>query len=115
MYAAEKLLSKRWYNTKGVLDSGKHVNQNIDILVKAYLSGANTKTISGLVGTLQNQADKLQRKEDCLLKFTSIDRQNFHVFYNGLCSALLQRYVENLCFRKFQIFCFLELKQKCSL
>lgn len=88
---AEKLLSKCWYNRKGSLEYGKNSNINIGILVKAYLSSANIKTISGLVGTLQNQAEKLQTKDDCLLMLSSINKQNFHVFYNGLCTALLQR------------------------
>lgn len=91
MYVAEKLLSKRWYNVKGALDTGRHVNLNIDILVKAYLSDANLKTISDLIGTLQNQVDKIQTNEDCVHMLPSIDKKNFHVFYNNLCSALLQR------------------------
>lgn len=88
---SEKLLSKRWYNVKGFIDSGKQANLSLDMLIKSYLSSANLKTISGLVGTLQNQVDKLQTNEDCLLMLPSIDKRNFHVFYNGLCTALLQR------------------------
>lgn len=89
---AENLLSKQWYNSKGMIDTGKNANINIGILVKAYLRSASTKIISGLVGTLQNQAQKLQNKEDCLLMLPSINRQNFHILYNGLCTALLQRW-----------------------
>lgn len=89
---AQALLSKRWYNAKGLPDGGKQANLSVDILVKAYLSAANVKTISGLVGTLQNEVDALQTNEDCLQMLPSINKKNFHVFYNGLCTALLQRF-----------------------
>lgn len=88
---SEKLLSKRWYNQKGVLDSGRNANLNIDVLIKTYLNTANVETIAGLVGTLQDEVEMLKSKNDCLPMLESIDKQNFHVFYNGLCSALLNR------------------------
>ncbi|KAJ8984875.1 hypothetical protein NQ317_002715 [Molorchus minor] len=88
---AEKLLNRRWYNSKGDLESGKNCNANIDILIKVYLKGADVKTISGLVGTLQDQVSNLNTKEDCLHMLGSINKQNFHIFYTGLCTALLNR------------------------
>ncbi|XP_056647952.1 Fanconi anemia group D2 protein [Diorhabda sublineata] len=88
---AEKLLSKRWYNSKGILESGRNSNLNIDILVKAYLSSANVETIAALVGTLQDEVGNLNSKEDSLEMLCAINKQNFHVFYNGLCNALLNR------------------------
>ncbi|CAH1173893.1 unnamed protein product [Phaedon cochleariae] len=86
-----KLLSKHWYNSKGVLDSGRSSILNIDILIKVYLSSASSKTIAGLIGTLQDQVKSLNAKDDSLMMLPSINKQNFHVFYNGLCSALLNR------------------------
>ncbi|KAG5898486.1 hypothetical protein JTB14_015490 [Gonioctena quinquepunctata] len=89
--AAGKLLSKRWYNSKGSLDIGRSCILNIDVLVKVYLGSASVKTIAGLVGTLQEQVDSLRTNEDCLLMLSSIDKKSFHVLFNGLCSALLSR------------------------
>lgn len=88
---AEKLLSKRWYNSKGILESGRSSNLNIDILVKAYLDSANVETIAALVGTLQDEVGHLNSKDDSLEMLCAINKQNFHVFYNGLCNALLNR------------------------
>ncbi|KAJ8931775.1 hypothetical protein NQ314_015307 [Rhamnusium bicolor] len=88
---AEKLLQKRWYNSKGNLDAGKNFNANIDVLLKAYLKGASIKVLCGLVGTLMEQAQTLTSKEDCLPMLVSIDKQNFHIFYMCLCNSLLDR------------------------
>ncbi|CAG9859429.1 unnamed protein product [Phyllotreta striolata] len=88
---AEKSLSKRWYNQKGQLESGKNTNVNIAILVKAYLESANIETLVGLVGTFLEQTEFLISKEDCLPMLESIDKYNMHLFYNGLCNALLNR------------------------
>ncbi|KAJ8958317.1 hypothetical protein NQ318_017463 [Aromia moschata] len=88
---AGKLLGRRWYNSRGLLDCGKNHNANTDVLVKVYLKGADVKTLCGLVGTLQEQVAALKNKDDCLQMFPGIHTQNFHVFYAGVCGALLSR------------------------
>lgn len=88
---AEKLLSNRWYNSRGAPDSGRECNANIEVLVKVYLKCTDINTLSGLVGTLQEQAPTLNTKEDCLHMLVSIDKQNFHVLYAEICNALLAR------------------------
>ncbi|XP_050510228.1 Fanconi anemia group D2 protein isoform X3 [Diabrotica virgifera virgifera] len=88
---AEKLLSRRWYNSKGIPESGRNCYLNIDVLVKTYLSSADVETLTGLIGTLQEQIESLVSKEDYLQMLNSIDKPNFHVLYNGLCSALVNR------------------------
>ncbi|KAJ8914604.1 hypothetical protein NQ315_017309 [Exocentrus adspersus] len=82
----EKLLGNRWYNSKG-----KECNTNISILVKVYLKHTDVKTLGKLVGTLEEQASTLNTKEDCLHMLASIDKQNLHIFYAGICNALLNR------------------------
>lgn len=86
-----KFLNKKWYNTRGDLDNGKNTNENLDVLIKAYLDGANIKTISGIVSTLQKQISTLQRKEDHLEMLESINKSNFHIFYRNLCHFTLER------------------------
>lgn len=88
---AEKLLGNRWYNTKGNIEAGKQCNDNIFFLVKVYLKNVDVETLGKLVGTLQEQAGTLNAKEDCLHMLASVDKQNFHVFYAGLCHALFRR------------------------
>lgn len=82
------LLSKDWYNCKGVPESGKNKSLNIDVLVKAYLSSANVKTINGLVGTLEKQVTTLEAKDDCLQMLASVDKANFYILYRNLWSCL---------------------------
>lgn len=89
--AAGKFLKKRWYNANGQPDVGKQYNININILLKAYLDGADVKTICGLIGTLQKQAPSLQTKEDTLHMLGSIDKPALPVFFQSLCSSLLER------------------------
>lgn len=76
---------------KGTLDSGKNHNTNIESLLKVYLSTASVKTIYGLIGTLQDQVQSLETKEDSLHMLASIDKQNLHIFYYVLCCTLLDR------------------------
>ncbi|KAK5650862.1 hypothetical protein RI129_001891 [Pyrocoelia pectoralis] len=87
---SEKLLSKRWYNERGNCESGKDAYLCISKLLKAYLGNATTKTICGLIGTLQKQAEDLKVKEDSLAMLPSIDKLNFHVFYRCLCVSLVE-------------------------
>lgn len=88
---SSKLLSKRWYNSKGVLHTGKECNAAIDVLVKNYLNNANLRTLCGLIGTMQEEVPVLKQKEDCLHMLASIDKQNFHIFYMNICLALHNR------------------------
>lgn len=112
---AEKLLCKKWFNTNGTLDTGKNANYNVDVLVKAYLSSANTKTISGLVGTLQKQAEKLERKEDFLAMLPSIIK--FSYFLQRTLLSFTSKVRPNFASKKlFIILSFvLGLKQKYKL
>ncbi|GJQ69554.1 hypothetical protein Trydic_g6650 [Trypoxylus dichotomus] len=86
-----KFLNKKWYNNSGDLDSGKVMNVNLDILIKAYLDGANIKTISGIVGTLQKQVENVRSKDDHLEMLESINKNNFPVLYRSLCHFTLER------------------------
>ncbi|KAF5286864.1 hypothetical protein FQA39_LY00397 [Lamprigera yunnana] len=87
---SEKLLSKKWYNDKKMIETGKDAFLNLSKLVAAYLSNTVPKTLCGLIGTLQEQAPNLKIKEDSLPMLISIDKGNFHIFYRCLCSALLE-------------------------
>lgn len=86
-----KLLKKKWYNIEGKPDTGKMHNDNIEFLLKAYLDGANIKTLCGLVGTLQKQAPDLKRKNDCLSMLPSVDKSKFHVLLRSFCQTLQER------------------------
>lgn len=86
-----KFLKRKWCNAQGKPDSGKEYYANIDYLMKAYLDGADVKTIYGLVGTLQKQAPDLKAKSDRLPMLESIDKPSFPIFFRGLCNALLER------------------------
>ncbi|KAB0802406.1 hypothetical protein PPYR_04592 [Photinus pyralis] len=85
-----KLLSKRWYNQSGGTESGKDAYLCVNKLLKAYLGNATSKTICGVIGTLQEQADELKSKEDSLPMLASIDKLNFHVFFRCLCTTLVE-------------------------
>lgn len=89
--AAGKFLKRKWYNSSGMSESGKQYNFNLGMLLKAYLNGADVKTISGLIGTLQKQAPDLESKEDCLHMLGSIDKPALPVLFQALCNALLER------------------------
>lgn len=91
-----KFLKRKWYNSSGNLDSGKNYFAYIDHLMKAYLKGANIKTICRLVGTLQKQAPDLKAKSDCLPMLTSIDKSSFPILFRGLCNALQERIREEV-------------------
>ncbi|KAK4881853.1 hypothetical protein RN001_005172 [Aquatica leii] len=85
-----KLLSRKWYNDKKSSEVGKDAFLNTNELIKAYLSNATSKTICGLIGTLQEQASNLKTKEDSLEMLVSISSANFHIFYKNLCITLLE-------------------------
>lgn len=89
--SAGKFLKRKWYNRSGNPESGKLYNLNLSVLLKAYLNGADVKTISGLIGTLQKQAPDLQSKDDCLHTLGSIDKPALPVLFQALCNALLER------------------------
>lgn len=88
---SSKFLKRKWYNLNGLSDGGKEYNTNIGVLLKAYLEGADVKTICGLIGTLQKQAPSLQTKEDSLPMLGSIDKPAFPIFFQALCGSLLER------------------------
>ncbi|XP_030765389.1 Fanconi anemia group D2 protein homolog [Sitophilus oryzae] len=87
---AELLLKKRWYNISGDIDNGRGCNENINVLVFYLLSIAGVKDILTLLETIQEQIGNLSTKEDCLHDWAAIDKRNFHVFYLGICNALLE-------------------------
>ncbi|CAG9766045.1 unnamed protein product [Ceutorhynchus assimilis] len=86
---AETFLKKRWYDFQGKLDQGRDCNQNTDILVKAYLDNFNVESILALVEILVEDIEALNPRNGCLNKFPAIFNKNFHVFFAGLCNALL--------------------------
>ncbi|CAH0552564.1 unnamed protein product [Brassicogethes aeneus] len=88
---SSRLLGVRWYSSKSSLHIGKTANFGIEIFIKVYLKNANLKTLSGIVGSLQEQCVLLRTKEDCLHMLASIDKHNFHLFYSGVCTALHNR------------------------
>ncbi|KAL3279338.1 hypothetical protein HHI36_016845 [Cryptolaemus montrouzieri] len=82
------LLSKRWYNEKGLLDSGKNYLSSMNYLVNAFLDSMTVAQIHDLVANVLVECDNLKSKEDYLFMLASIDFKNFYIFYQGLCSAL---------------------------
>ncbi|XP_076254108.1 fancd2 [Rhynchophorus ferrugineus] len=87
---AEILLNRRWYSYDGNLDKGKECNENINILIRISLCTFNVKKTYGLVETIRAQVEDLTSNTDCLTSLMAINKQNFHVFYLGLCNVLLE-------------------------
>lgn len=86
--AAGKFLKRQWYQTVTNPETGKQYNAQLNVLLKAYLDGADVKTISGLIGTLQKQAPDLETN---LPMLGGIDKAALPVFFQALCNALLER------------------------
>ncbi|XP_050307221.1 Fanconi anemia group D2 protein isoform X2 [Anthonomus grandis grandis] len=86
---AETLLSRRWYDFSGKLDQGQMCNRNIDVLIKAYFKDTKMNSISKLVSIILEDIASLEPKDGNLTQLPAIDHKNFHVFYLGLCNALL--------------------------
>lgn len=86
-----KFLKRKWYNTVGNLESGKQYHYNLSVLLKAYLDGADLKTLSGLIGTLQKQAPDLETRDDYLPMLDSIDKPALPILFQALCNALFER------------------------
>ncbi|KAK9878904.1 hypothetical protein WA026_003731 [Henosepilachna vigintioctopunctata] len=84
----KELLSKRWYNEIGSLDSGKKFFESINYLVNSYLESMKVAQVNELISNVLIECENLKTKDDYLTILSSIDFKNFHIFYKALCVAL---------------------------
>lgn len=87
----DKMLTRRWYNLNGDIDTGRNAFVNLDIIIGAYFQNRKIKFIAEFVSDVEEEIDKLKTKKDYLNRLPCIDKANFHVLFKGVCQALLER------------------------
>ncbi|KAL1497121.1 hypothetical protein ABEB36_008131 [Hypothenemus hampei] len=88
---SKEFLSRKWYDYMGKLDQGHASNQNMEKIVTAFLKNMETDSLANLIEKLIEEISAFTAAKDaCLSQFPAINKKNFHVFYLGLCNALLE-------------------------